>query len=57
MRRVGESDETVLRSQISTRRAEAKSLMPEALDQGLDPQGMADLLEFLAHPEKELLPK
>ena len=57
LRRVGEADETVLRSQIAALRAELKSLMPEGLEQGLEPQGMADLIEFLAHPDKELLPK
>lgn len=47
----------MLRSQIAALRAELKSLMPEGLEQGLEPQGMADLIEFLAHPDKELLPK
>jgi putative heme-binding domain-containing protein len=55
LRRSGEPDETVLRSQISELRAEGKSLMPEGLEQGLGQQDMADLLSFLQRPEGRLL--
>jgi putative heme-binding domain-containing protein len=57
LRRAGEADETVLRSQIRTLRAEGKSLMPEGLEQGLATQDMADLLSFLQKPEGRLLPE
>jgi putative heme-binding domain-containing protein len=55
LRRAGEADDTVLRSQIKQLRAEGKSLMPEGLEQGLTPQDMADLLSFLENPEGRLL--
>lgn len=57
LRRAGEADDTVLRSQIKELRAEGKSLMPEGLEQGLTPQAMADLLSFLQKPEGRLLPE
>jgi len=55
LRRAGEADDTVLRSQIKELRAEGKSLMPEGLEQGLTPQDMTDLLSFLQMPEGRLL--
>jgi putative heme-binding domain-containing protein len=55
LRRAGEADDTVLRSQIKDLRAEGKSLMPEGLEQGLTPRDMADLLSFLEKPEGRLL--
>ena len=42
----GETD-TVLRSQIKNIRAEGRSLMPDGLEQGLDANGLADLLAYL----------
>lgn len=57
IRRQGLPDETVLRNQIKDLRAEAKSLMPEGLEQGLTEQDMADLLAFLREPDPGLLPK
>jgi putative heme-binding domain-containing protein len=55
LRRAGEADDTVLRSQIKDLRADGKSLMPEGLEQGLTPKDMADLLAFLQKPEGRLL--
>jgi putative membrane-bound dehydrogenase-like protein len=55
LRRAGEGDDTILRSQIKELRAEGKSLMPEGLEQGLTAQDMADLLSFLQKPEGRLL--
>jgi len=55
LRRAGEADDTVLRSQIKDLRADGKSLMPEGLEQGLTPKEMADLLAFLQKPEGRLL--
>lgn len=57
LRRAGEPDDTVLRSQIKELRAEGKSLMPEGLEQGLTAQDIADLLSFLQKPEGRLLPE
>jgi putative heme-binding domain-containing protein len=57
LRRVGEPDLTVLRRDIAHLQAESRSLMPEGLEQGLMPQSMADLLEFLAQPDLALLPQ
>jgi putative membrane-bound dehydrogenase-like protein len=51
LRRQGLPDETILRRQIRELRAEGKSLMPDGLEQGLHPQDMADLLEFLRTPD------
>ena len=57
LRRQSLPDETVLRSQIKELLAEGKSLMPDGLEQGLAPQDFADLLEFLARPDVQLLPR
>jgi putative heme-binding domain-containing protein len=56
LRRAGQPDETILRSQIQDWRAEGKSLMPDGLEQGMSVEDMADLLEFLKQPEAALLP-
>ena len=45
-RAIGESD-TVPRSRIRELRAEGRSLMPDGLEQGLDADGLADLLAYL----------
>jgi hypothetical protein len=37
-------------------RADGKSLMPEGLEQGLSPQDVADLLDFLRQPDSTLVP-
>jgi hypothetical protein len=37
----------LLRKQILSLRASDRSMMPEELELGLDPQGMADLLEYI----------
>jgi len=57
LRPVGQPDATFLRAQISGLRAEGKSLMPEGLEQGLTHQDVADLLDFLQHPDAKLLPE
>jgi putative membrane-bound dehydrogenase-like protein len=54
-RRPNEPDETLLRSQIKSLRAETKSLMPEGLEQGMTEQGLADLLAFLRYPDAKYL--
>ena len=41
------TETVVLRSQIARLRASGQSVMPEGLEVGLTPQGMADLIEFL----------
>ena len=56
IRRQGQPEETVLRSEINELRAEGKSLMPDGLEQGLTIQDLADLLEFLRRPEAAVLP-
>jgi putative heme-binding domain-containing protein len=56
LRPVGQPDATFLRAQISGLRAEGKSLMPDGLEQGLTHQDLADLLDFLQHPDSKLLP-
>jgi putative membrane-bound dehydrogenase-like protein len=57
LRRPGEPDTTFPRSQIREIRADGKSPMPEGLEQGLNSQDLADLLEFLGRPEAKLLPE
>ena len=55
LRQAGGLDETFVRSQIKEITADGKSLMPDGLKQGLGHQDVADLLEFLAHPDAKLL--
>ncbi len=57
LRRAGQADETILRSQIAGLRAEGRSLMPDGLEQGLSQQDLADLLEFLTRSDSQLLPQ
>jgi putative membrane-bound dehydrogenase-like protein len=57
MRRAGMADETILRNEIAEVRAEGRSLMPDGLEQGLNPQDMADLLAFLRQPDVVLFPE
>ncbi|MEW5979486.1 MAG: PVC-type heme-binding CxxCH protein [Acidobacteriota bacterium] len=40
-------DQTILRRHITEIRASQVSLMPEGLEEGIDPKGMADLLAYL----------
>jgi putative heme-binding domain-containing protein len=47
LRRGEGASEIVLRSDIEQMRSTEVSLMPEGLEQQIDPQGLADLLEFL----------
>jgi putative heme-binding domain-containing protein len=45
--------ETVIpRTSIAAMRSTGKSLMPDELEAGLDPQGVADLLEYIGTAEK-----
>ncbi|HUY87833.1 MAG TPA: PVC-type heme-binding CxxCH protein [Pirellulales bacterium] len=55
LRRAEDVQETVPRSRIDELRASGQSLMPEGFEQKLDVRDMADLLEFLARPDRELL--
>ncbi|MBI3852833.1 MAG: HEAT repeat domain-containing protein [Verrucomicrobia bacterium] len=57
VRRAGQPDETISRTQIAGLRAEGKSLMPDGLEQGLTQQDLADLLDFLQKPDNKLLPE
>jgi putative heme-binding domain-containing protein len=57
LRRAVLPDESLPRAKITEIRADAKSLMPDGLEQGLSHQDMADLLQFLVRPEAQLLPK
>src|SRR5439155_15457333 len=56
LRRANLPDETLLRSQIKELRADGKSLMPDGLEQGMSPQDVADLLEFLRQPDASMFP-
>ena len=55
LRRGEGADETVLRGDIDQMQAAGKSLMPEGFEQRLSVQDVADLLAFLALPERRLL--
>lgn len=48
-------EQSILRSRIEELRANGKSLMPDGFEQKLDVTAMADLLEFLGQPTRELL--
>ena len=49
-------DVSISRPEIQEIKAEGKSLMPDGLEQGLTVQDVADLLEFLHHPDKSFFP-
>jgi putative membrane-bound dehydrogenase-like protein len=49
-------DTVLVRSQIKNLQPEARSLMPDGLEQDLSQQDVADLLEFLSQPDAALLP-
>jgi putative membrane-bound dehydrogenase-like protein len=55
LRRAEGVEETVPRSRIDELRASGQSLMPEGFEQKLGVRDMADLLEFLARPERKLV--
>ena len=55
LRRGEGADDTLPRAEIDQLQASGKSLMPEGLEQRLSVQDVADVLEFLAHPERRLL--
>ena len=46
---------TLLRSAILQLQVSGKSLMPEGMEQKIDLQGLADLLEFLRRADRGLL--
>jgi putative heme-binding domain-containing protein len=54
LRRVEGAQDTVLRAQIEELRGTGKSVMPEGLEQNLSEENVADVLEFLAHPDARL---
>jgi putative membrane-bound dehydrogenase-like protein len=54
LRRVEGAQDTVLRAQIEELRGTGKSVMPEGMEQNLSAENVADLLEFLAHPDAQL---
>jgi putative heme-binding domain-containing protein len=47
LKRAENQTDTVLRIDIEEMRGTGMSLMPEGLEKQVDPQAMADLLEFL----------
>ena len=47
LRRQGQADETIMRTQIKQLRADGKSLMPDGLEVGLGKEDVADLIAFL----------
>jgi putative heme-binding domain-containing protein len=53
LRREEGQQETVLRRDIEELRATGRSLMPDGLEKVVTPEQLADLLEFLRHPEAE----
>lgn len=55
LRRAEGAEDTIARDQIEELAPSGKSLMPEGLEQKLTPGQVADLLEFLAHPDRSLL--
>jgi putative membrane-bound dehydrogenase-like protein len=57
LRAAGGLEQSVQRSDIETMTPGALSLMPEGLEAALDKQAMADLLEFIKHPDMDALKK
>jgi putative heme-binding domain-containing protein len=51
LRREEGQQDTIRRSNIEELRASGKSIMPDGLEQKLTPDQLADLLEFLHHPD------
>jgi len=56
LRQPGSPDATLTRDRVRQIRATGLSLMPEGLEEGLDPQDLAHLLAFLRAPNADLLP-
>jgi putative heme-binding domain-containing protein len=56
LRRAEGAEDNLLRSEIAELRASGRSLMPEGLEQVLDPQAVADLIVFLRRGEAPPLP-
>ena len=57
LRHPGGPDASWARSEIREIRATGRSLMPEGLEEGLQPQDLADLIAFLRMPSAEPLPR
>jgi putative heme-binding domain-containing protein len=55
LRREEGRQDTIPRSDIEELRASGKSIMPDGLEEKLTPDQLADLLEFLQHPDAQLL--
>jgi putative membrane-bound dehydrogenase-like protein len=55
LRRTDASEEIVPRSNIEVLKAAGKSIMPDGFEQKLTLQDVADLLEFLSHPDAAML--
>ena len=55
LRREEGQQDTIPRSDIEELRASGKSIMPDGLEEKLTPDQLADLLEFLHHPDAKLL--
>lgn len=51
LRTIGGQDTVIARSQMESLKASGQSLMPEGLEAGMQPQDMADLLEFILKAE------
>lgn len=55
LRQAAGIETTVLRENIEEMTVSDQSLMPQGLEAAFDVQGMADLLEFLHHPDRKML--
>lgn len=55
LRHAGAPDQTIARNRLQSLKPTGKSLMPDGLENGLSHQDVADLLEFLRHPDGALL--
>lgn len=55
LRQAAGIETTVLRENIEEMTVSNQSLMPQGLEAAFDVQGMADLLEFMHHPDREVL--
>jgi putative membrane-bound dehydrogenase-like protein len=54
LRKADGVDQTILRSEIAEVRSTGRSLMPDGLEQSLNPQEMADLLTYLSRSPPEV---
>jgi putative heme-binding domain-containing protein len=55
LRRAGGESDTIFRAAIQELRGTGKSMMPDGLEEKLNVQQLADVLEFLRRPQQELL--